>query len=116
VALAASIGASVNMGLAEELSEDGEVCGRGKPISRGVVTGSATALGGMLHTLPFLIGNLDYALHMAYVLIAVELITIAIISYKCIKSPHWSTVFQVIIGAGIVFLLWIWLGELGVNE
>lgn len=116
VGLAASLGAGISMGLAEALSDDGEVSGRGNPISRGLITGSATALGGMLHTLPFLIDNLNYALHMAYVVVAVELITIAMIRYKFMKSPLWSTIFQVIIGGGIVFLLGIWLGKLGVTE
>jgi VIT1/CCC1 family predicted Fe2+/Mn2+ transporter len=114
VGLAASLGAGISMGLAEALSDDGEVSGRGNPISRGLITGSATALGGMLHTLPFLIDDLNYALHMAYVVVAVELVTIAMIRYKFMKSPLWYTIFQVIIGGGIVFLLGIWLGNLGV--
>lgn len=115
VGLAASLGAGISMGLAEALSDDGEVSGRGNPVSRGLITGSATALGGMLHTLPFLIEDLTYALHMAYVVVAVELIVIAMIRYKFMKSPLWSTIFQVIIGGGIVFLLGIWLGKLGVT-
>src|SRR5580698_2673814 len=49
VGLAASMGAGISMGLAEALSDDGRVTGRGKPISRGAITGFATALGGMLH-------------------------------------------------------------------
>jgi VIT1/CCC1 family predicted Fe2+/Mn2+ transporter len=116
VGLAASLGAGISMGLAEALSDDGEVTGRGTPLSRGAITGFATALGGMLHTLPFLIDNLTYALHMAYAVVVVELFAIAIIRYKFMKSPLWSTIFQVIVGGGIVFLLGIWLGTLGVGE
>ena len=62
VGLAASLGAGVSMGLAEALSDDGSVTGRGGPIVRGAITGIATAIGGMLHTFPFLISNLALAL------------------------------------------------------
>src|ERR1700761_4626737 len=55
VGLAASLGAGVSMGFAEALSDDGTVTGRGSPVLRGAITGFATALGGMLHTFPFLI-------------------------------------------------------------
>jgi hypothetical protein len=59
VGLAASLGAGVSMGLAEALSDDGSVTGRGGPILRGAITGIATAIGGMLHTFPFLISNFE---------------------------------------------------------
>jgi len=62
VGLAASLGAGISMGLAEALSDDGTVTGRGKPLVRGLITGFATAIGGMLHTLPFLISDLKTAL------------------------------------------------------
>jgi len=115
VGLAAAIGAGISMGLAEALSDDGEVTGRGNPVYRGMITGFATAIGGMLHTLPFLIGNLNNALHLAYMVVVVELITIAMIRYKFMRSSFWSTVLQVIFGGGIVFLLGIWLGRLGLT-
>src|SRR5579875_2087779 len=63
VGLAASLGAGISMGLAEALSDDGTVTGRGLPLTRGFITGFATAFGGMLHTLPFLIPNIRLALH-----------------------------------------------------
>jgi VIT1/CCC1 family predicted Fe2+/Mn2+ transporter len=115
VGLAASLGAGISMGLAEALSDDGLVTGRGTPLSRGLITGFATALGGMLHTLPFLIDNLNTALHMAYAVVIIELFVIAYIRFKFMKSALWSTIFQVIVGGGIVFLLGIWLGDLGVS-
>jgi VIT1/CCC1 family predicted Fe2+/Mn2+ transporter len=65
VGLAASVGAGISMGLAEALSDDGKVTGRGAPIMRGIITGLGTALGGMLHTFPFLIANLSVALRIA---------------------------------------------------
>jgi VIT1/CCC1 family predicted Fe2+/Mn2+ transporter len=110
VGLAASLGAGISMGLAEALSDDGKVTGRGSPIIRGAITAFATALGGMLHTLPFLIPDLKSALHLAYGVVIFELLAIAFIRYKFMKTPLYSTVLQVIVGGGIVFLVGIWLG------
>jgi hypothetical protein len=111
VGLAASLGAGISMGLAEALSDDGKVTGRGNPIVRGAITAVATALGGMLHTLPFLLGNLQSALHLAYGVVVFELLAIAFIRYKFMKTPLYSTVLQVIVGGGIVFAVGIWLGS-----
>jgi hypothetical protein len=110
VGLAASLGAGISMGLAEALSDDGTVTGRGNPIVRGGITAFATALGGMLHTLPFLINNLHSALHLAYIVVICELLLIAFIRYRFMKTPLVTTILQVIVGGGIVFLLGIYLG------
>ncbi len=113
VGLAASVGAGISMGLAEALSDDGVVSGRGKPISRGVITGAATILGGMLHTLPFLNKDLHTALMMAYVVVLIELIAIAFIKYRYMRSPLAQTVMQVVVGGAVVFGVGVWLGRLG---
>lgn len=113
VGLAASVGAGISMGLAEALSDDGAVTGRGNPILRGAITGVATTLGGMLHTLPFLLGNLTTALHIAYGVVVAELLGIAFIRYRFMKSPWGQTVLQVIVGGLIVFFIGLWLGKLG---
>ncbi|OKS86270.1 VIT1/CCC1 transporter family protein [Mucilaginibacter polytrichastri] len=113
VGLAASLGAGISMGLAEALSDDGTVTGRGSPIVRGCITAFATALGGMLHTLPFLITNLQQALHLAYGVVIFELLIIAFIRYRFMKTPLVSTILQVIVGGGIVFVLGIFLGKAG---
>jgi VIT1/CCC1 family predicted Fe2+/Mn2+ transporter len=113
VGLAASLGAGISMGLAEALSDDGKVTGRGNPIIRGAITAFATAVGGMLHTLPFLIGNLQSALHLAYCVVVFELLVIAFIRYKFMKTPLYSTILQVIVGGGIVFAVGLWLGNAG---
>jgi VIT1/CCC1 family predicted Fe2+/Mn2+ transporter len=115
VGLAASVGAGISMGLAEALSDDGLVTGRGNPLVRGSITGFATTLGGMLHTLPFLMSNLVIALRIAYIVVVLELITIAYIRFKFMKSSPGRTIVQVIIGGGIVFMIGILLGRLGVN-
>jgi hypothetical protein len=116
IGLAASVGAGVSMGLAEALSDDGTVTGRGKPISRGIITGLATTVGGMLHTLPFLIRDVSLALHTAYVVVVFELIVIAYIRFHFMKTPLVKTVVQVIVGGMIVFGIGIWLGHIGAAE
>lgn len=113
VGLAASVGAGISMGLAEALSDDGQISGRGKPLMRGVITGGGTVIGGMLHTLPFLLSNLQTALLLAYAVVVVELMAIAYIRYRWMSSALGKTVVQVIVGGGIVFGLGIWLGRVG---
>jgi VIT1/CCC1 family predicted Fe2+/Mn2+ transporter len=115
VGLAASVGAGISMGLAEALSDDGKVSGRGKPLMRGAITGGGTVIGGMLHTLPFLLSDLHTALMLAYFVVVVELIAIAYIRYRWMRSPLGSTIVQVIIGGGIVFGIGIWLGRFGAS-
>ena len=116
VGLAAAVGAGISMGLAEGLSDDGSVTGRGNPWVRGAITGIATAIGGMLHTVPFLIGDLTMALHIAYIIVVIELFAIAGIKLKYMKSPPGKTILQVIMGGGIVFMLGILLGKLGAGS
>ena len=116
VGLAASVGAGISMGLAEALSDDGVVSGRGTPLARGVITGVATVLGGMLHTLPFLMANLNTALMLAYVVVVFELIVIAFIKYRYMRSPLAQTILQVVIGGGVVFGVGVWLGRLGAGS
>lgn len=116
VGLAASLGAGISMGLAEALSDDGTVTGRGLPLTRGLITGLATAFGGMLHTLPFLIPNIRTALHTAYIVVIIELLLIAFIRYKFMQTPLAKTIGQVIIGGAIVFAVGIWLGKMGVSS
>jgi erythrin-vacuolar iron transport family protein len=113
VGLAASLGAGISMGLAEGLSDDGTVTGRGGPVMRGAITGVATAIGGMLHTFPFLIPNIGLALKVAYCVVVVELLAISFIRYRFMQTPLLMTIVQVIVGGGIVFGIGIWLGQLG---
>lgn len=115
VGLAASVGAGISMGLSEALSDDGEVTGRGKPLTRGTITGLATTLGGMLHTLPFLIVSLGLALHIAYGVVVAELLAISFIRYRFMNTPLAKTVGQVIVGGGIVFAIGLWLGRVGAD-
>src|SRR6185312_11274824 len=113
VGLAASLGAAISMGLAEALSDDGTVTGRGNPVARGLVTGGGTAVGGMLHTFPFLIPHLGLALDVAYAVVFFELLAIAYIRYHFMNTPLPKTVAQVIVGGGIVFAIGVVLGKIG---
>ena len=116
VGLAASLGAGISMGLAEALSDDGSITGRGGPVLRGAITGVATAIGGMLHTFPFLVSDLTIALRIAYAVVAVELLAIAFIRYRYMSGNLWATIGQVVIGGGIVFGVGLWLGQIGAAD
>lgn len=113
VGMAAAVGAGISMGLAEALSDDGTVTNRGTPMLRGILTGVATILGGMLHTLPFLFTNLTLALNVSYAVVTLELLAIAYIRYRFMRSSLVSTILQVIVGGSIVFAIGIWLGKFG---
>lgn len=111
VGLAASLGAGISMGLAEALSDDGEVSGRGHPLTRGLITGFATVLGGMLHTLPFLLPDLHAAVTLAYVAVVIELLVISLIRWKYMNSSLAQTIWQVLVGGAVVFGVGLWLGR-----
>ncbi|AFZ67287.1 VIT family [Deinococcus peraridilitoris] len=113
VGLAASVGAGISMGLAEALSDDGKVTGRGSGLLRGVITGVATIVGGMLHTFPFLIADLPTALAVAYAVVIVELLAIALIRWRYMRSSLPRTIAQVIVGGAVVFAVGVWLGRFG---
>ena len=114
VGLAASLGAGISMGLAEALSDDGTVTGRGNPVTRGCITAFGTTIGGMLHTFPFLISNIHIALHIAYIVVAIELVGIAFIRYRYMKTALAKTLLQVVVGGSIVFGIGVILGKLNI--
>jgi len=113
VGLAASLGAAVSMGLSEALSDDGSVTGRGGPLRRGTITGTATGIGGMLHTLPFLVPNLQVALNLAYAVVACELVAISFIRYRFMGGRLFNTIVQVVVGGAVVFAIGVALGRIG---
>jgi len=113
VGMAASLGAGLSMGLAEALSDDGRVTGRGPPWLRGAVTGGATVLGGTLHALPFLLPHLGLALALASAIVGLELVTIAWVRHRYMGSPLGPTVLQVLVGGALVFLVGLAMGRWG---
>ena len=111
VGLAASLGAGISMGFAEALSDDGSLTGRGHPWIRGVVCGLMTTLGGIGHTLPFLISNYQAALAVALAVVALELAAITWIRSHYMDTPVLSAAMQVVLGGVLVFLTGILIGS-----
>ncbi len=111
IGAAAAVGAGISMAFSEGLSDDGELTGRGNPIYRGLVTGGMTFLGGFLHTLPFLISNVQVALTWAYLVVGVELLVISWIRHRYFKSSLAISALQVIVGGGLVFAAGVLIGS-----
>ena len=111
VGIAASVGAGISMGFAESLSDDGALSGRGQPVVRGVVCGLMTTLGGIGHTLPFLIPTFLWATAIAVVVVAIELGVIAWIRNHFMDTPLLSAIFQVVLGGVLVFIAGILIGS-----
>jgi rubrerythrin len=111
VGLAASLGAGISMGFAEALSDDGSLTGRGTPWLRGLVCGAMTALGGIGHTLPFLIPNFRLALGVAIAVVVVELAVITWIRQHFMDTPVFSAAVQVAFGGALVFATGILIGS-----
>ena len=112
VGLAASVGAGISMAFAEALSDDGQISGRGSPWARGWICGGMTTVGGLGHTLPFLIPHFTPALIAATIVVALELVTIAWIRKRWMGTSFWTASLQVIVGGAIVFALGIMIGSL----
>jgi rubrerythrin len=111
VGLAASVGAGISMGFAEALSDDGTLSGRGSPWIRGLVCGLMTALGGLGHTLPYLIPDFYIATVLAVAVVAVELAVISWIRHRFMDTPWLQATFQIAVGGTLVFLTGILIGS-----
>lgn len=103
VGLAASVGAGISMGFAEALSDDGKLSGRGTPWIRGVVCGLMTAVGGLGHTLPYLLRDFHVATTLAIVVVVVELGVIAWVRKRYMETPLLAAIFQIVVGGLLVF-------------
>jgi VIT1/CCC1 family predicted Fe2+/Mn2+ transporter len=111
VGLATALGAGISMGLSEGLSDDGTVTGRGTGLQRGIVTGAATTFGGTFHTLPFLIANVDHALVVAFVVVALELLAIAWVRKRFLAVSLRQSLLQVTLGGLLVVIVGIVIGH-----
>ena len=111
VGLAATLGAGISMGFAEAMSDDGSLTGRGHPFTRGLVCGLMTALGGLGHTLPYLIHDIHVATWLAVGVVAVELILIAWIRHRYMDSPWGRSLIQVVVGGALVFAAGVLIGS-----
>jgi len=112
VGMAASLGAGISMGFAEALSDDGVLSGRGRPWMRGGICGIMTTLGGIGHTLPFLLPDFNVALWVAVGVVGIELGAIAWIRKRYMDTPLLQAIFQVVLGGILVFLTGIVIGSL----
>lgn len=111
VGTSAAVGAAISMGISEGMSDDGKLTGRGHPMRRGVIVGVMTFIGGIFHTVPFLISDLDLALTIAYLVVGIELIAIAYIRYHFFNMRFWLSVVQVVFGGLLVFISGILIGH-----
>jgi rubrerythrin len=111
VGLAASLGAGISMGFAEALSDDGSLTGRGRPWTRGLVCGVMTTLGGLGHTLPYLIPHVQTATAIAVVVVLIELAAIAWVRNRFMDTPLGPALIQVVIGGLLVFLTGVLIGN-----
>jgi erythrin-vacuolar iron transport family protein len=111
VGLAAAFGAAISMGLSEGLSDDGELTGRGSAVARGLITGTATFVGGTFHALPFLIGDVSKALMIAYAVVAVELVVIAWVRRRYLAVSLSRSLIQVTLGGIMVAAVGVAVGH-----
>ena len=111
VGMAASVGAGISMGFAEALSDDGSLTGRGTPWLRGTVCGLMTAIGGLGHTLPYLIPDFYIATVVSILVVAVELAVISWIRTRFMDTPFLQAAFQVVVGGVLVFIAGILIGS-----
>lgn len=111
VGMAASVGAGISMGFAEALSDDGELTGRGHPLLRGTITGLMTTVGGIGHTLPYLIKDFHLATTLAILVVLVELWAIAWIRARYMDTRFLRAAFEVVVGGLIVFGAGILIGS-----
>ncbi|GGH28789.1 membrane protein [Alsobacter metallidurans] len=116
VGLAASIGAGISMGFAEALSDDGSLTGRGTPWMRGLICGLMTTVGGIGHTMPYLVPDsmpnaFMVATSIAAVIVLIELWAIAWIRARFMDTPFLQAAFQVVLGGVLVFLTGILIGS-----
>jgi VIT1/CCC1 family predicted Fe2+/Mn2+ transporter len=111
IGVSAAVGAAISMAFAEALSDTGEHTGRGHPVVRGLITGFMTFVGGILHTLPFLIKDINTALYLAFLIVGLELAAIAYIRFHYFKMSFWLSVLQVVFGGGLVLAAGLLIGH-----
>jgi erythrin-vacuolar iron transport family protein len=100
--LATAVGAGVSMAFSEGLSDTGDVTGRGSPVVRGAITGGGTFVGGVFHTLPFLIPGYQVAIVAAAIVVAVELVALAALRAMCFRTSFPRSFVSVTVGGVII--------------
>ena len=110
IGLSASIGAGISMGFTEAAHDDGVLTGRGSPIKRGLASGIMTTIGGLGHTLPYLIPDFKIATTVAIAIVFVELWAITWIQKRFMDTPWGRAIFQVVLGGSLVLAAGILIG------
>src|SRR5437763_5944092 len=111
--VATAIGAAISMAFSEGLSDTGELTGRGNPAVRGSITGVGTFLGGILHTLPFLIANYHVAVVVAAIVVGFELVALAVIRWKFFETGFVKSLVAVSIGGAVIAVVGAVIGSAG---
>jgi len=111
VGLSASVGAGISMGFTEAASDDGVISGRGAPMTRGIVTGLMTTIGGLGHALPYLIPDFWTATVVAIIVVFIELWAIAWIQNRYMETPFFKATLQVVLGGALVLAAGILIGN-----
>jgi erythrin-vacuolar iron transport family protein len=108
--LATALGAGVSMAFSEGLSDTGDETGRGKPVTRGAITGGGTFVGGAVHTLPFLISDYNVAVAVAIAVVSCELLILAWLRYRFFHTSFVRSFVSVAVGGAIIVSLSAALG------
>jgi hypothetical protein len=111
VGLATALGAGISMAFSEGMSDTGEETGRGSGVVRGAVTGVMTTIGGVFHSLPFLIHQVNTALVVAGIVVAAELITISLVRKRFMDVPLRISLVQVALGGALIVACGVLLGS-----
>ena len=111
VGFSTALGAGVSMGWSEALSDTGEETGRGSALVRGAITGGMTTVGGLFHTLPFIISDVHQALIVAGAVVAFELFAIALIRNRFLHVSMRSSLLVVTVGGAIVLAIGVAIGS-----
>lgn len=111
VGLATAVGAGISMAFSEGLSDTGEQTGRGSAVARGVITGVMTTVGGTFHSLPFLISDVNTALAVAGIVVAIELTAISVIRKRFLEVPLRVSLVQVALGGALIVAAGVLLGN-----
>jgi len=111
--LATAIGAAISMAYSEALSDTGELTGRGSPLTRGLITGGGTFLGGILHTLPFLIPEYHVAIVTAAIVVAFELLALAVIRWRFFETSFARSLLNLVVGGAAIAIVGALVGTAG---
>ena len=111
--LATAIGAAISMAYSEGLSDTGELTGRGSPVTRGIITGGGTFLGGILHTLPFLIPDYHVAIVTAAVVVAFELVGLAVMRWRFFETSFAKSLLNLVVGGAVIAVVGALVGSAG---